>query len=51
MTFVPSSFDELTTRLETYHADHAHLLDPEFDPVIDDLEREFAELRCTLPRW
>ena len=49
MTFTTSSLDDLITTLSDYHADHSHLLDPDFDPVIDDLEREFAELRCLFP--
>ena len=38
---------EITAHLAAVMAHQETLLDPDFDPALDDLEREFAELRLT----
>ena len=45
-----TSLCEITAHLAGVLAHQETLLDPEFDPALDDLEREFAELRLTFNR-
>ena len=44
-TSTHTSLGEITAHLAGVLAHQETLLDPEFDPVLEDLEREFAELR------
>jgi hypothetical protein len=51
MTFISNtSLPEITAHLAEVLAHQETLLDPEFDPAFDDLEREFAELRLSINR-
>ena len=45
--FIYSSFSETVSHLARVLAHRETLLDPDFDTSLDDLEREFAELRMT----
>jgi hypothetical protein len=42
-----SSFSETVSHLASILAHQEALLDPDFDTRLDDLDREFAELRMT----
>jgi hypothetical protein len=41
----------VTSRLASLLDELSAGCDPEFDAANDDLEREFAELRCQLGNW
>jgi hypothetical protein len=42
-----ASLAEATAHLAVLLGHQETVLDPDFDPALDDLEREFAELRMT----